>query len=233
MVITGLRPLKHYFIGLLRQAERKETVVLSSQTLFYLKSVVGLCTIANAKPIATFESLLLNQHNHCLATDASELGYGGWGISVFGKTFYFHGLWSDLDGFPTSMSIADLELWTHFMLVDCLLDHVLPGASAVCVRIDNMNALSWINHLRCRVDVSNNIHLDRLNWIRNYYLLNEHRGIEVQTSYIHTDLNVEADSLSRPGFKLTAYLASLPPDAQRIYIPKQWKKVWLEKPSSW
>ena len=233
VVITGLRPLKHYFIGLLRQAERKETVVLSSQTLFYLKSVVGLCTIANAKPIATFESLLLNQHNHCLATDASELGCGGWGISVLGKTFYFHGLWSDLDGFPTSMSIADLELWTHFMLVDCLLDHVLPGASAVCVRIDNMNALSWINHLRCRVDVSNNIHLDRLNWIRNYYLLNEHRGIEVQTSYIHTDLNVEADSLSRPGFKLTAYLASLPPDAQRIYIPKQWKKVWLEKPSSW
>ena len=164
-----------------------------------------------------------------MATDASEIGYGGWGVSESGKIFYFHGQWADLEDFSITMSIADLELWTHFMLVDLLLEHVLPGVSAVCVKIDNMNALSWVNNLRCRLDVDIANHLDRLEWICNYQLLNEEAGLEVRTEYIQSDLNVEADSLSRPGVKLTAYLASLPADAQRIYVPTNWRKLWLEK----
>ena len=152
VVITGLRPLKHYFIGVMRQAESREIAVLSHQSVFYLQSVVRLASYHNAKPIATFESQVEHQHQHFMATDASEIGYGGWGVSESGKIFYFHGQWADLEDFPSTMSIADLELWTHFMLVDLLLEHVLPGVSAVCVKIDNMNVLSWVNNLRCRLD---------------------------------------------------------------------------------
>ena len=216
VVITGLRPLKLFFIGLMRQAEKREIVVLSKQSLFYLKSIVLLASYNNAKTISTFESLTFHQHSHFMSTDASETGYGGFGVDAAGKTFYFHGVWADLEGFPVTMSIADLELWTHFMLLDLLLEHIVPGESAVCVRIDNMNALSWVNNLRCRVDVDIDNHLDRLEWICNYQLLNEKKGLEVRTEYVQSDLNVEADALSRPGSKLTAYLASLPAGSRML-----------------
>ena len=79
------------------------------------------------------------------------------------------------------------------------------------------------------MDVDAPSHMDRLNWILNYQLLNEQRHLEVRTVYVMSELNVEADALSRPGAKLTAYLASLPSNAQRILVPKRWKLHWLLK----
>ena len=228
-VIKQLRPLKHFFIGTLKALDGETHYSLSNVALAFVGLTLKLLSGKNSTPIATFESLLLGQHEHLLATDASLEGFGGWALDAEGIMHYFYGSWAELLGLESGFSIADYELVTHIMAVDLLLPVVLPGARAVTVRIDNTNALSWVNNLRCSVNPKDPVHMNRLGWIMSYQLMCSLREVDVQTEYISTSLNVEADALSRPGTKLTAFLASLPISAQRIEVAPRWLAAWSKQ----
>ena len=201
---------------------------LNDTHLDLLQSILVLGLSRNESPIWCREDELARLHAHETATDACEEGFGGWGRTLDGEVVYFYGEWRDLMGLPGDLIISDKEFLTHAMAVDLLLPHVIPGAKAVDMAIDNQNALGWINHLRCHMYEGNLATQQRFHFLRCYWLMCATRNLVVSTTYIHTLANRWADCLSRP-VKVSEFLADierLQLRSRRIRVDPAWFARW-------
>jgi len=227
VVIRVVRPLKHYFIGYLRSIAGHEVVTLSGEASGYLKVINHLIREHPSAPISTRKLDLLSVHNHSLSTDACETGYGGWAYRADGTVVYFKGLWKDLEGLPSQLSIADKELLTHLMAIMVLLPEVLESVRSVDVFIDNQNCVSWINNLRSTVDIYSEAHLQRMKWLLGYACLQGSESLDIYAHYIPTDENTWADWLSRPDLTKYFHIAISHCNSQQVHIPSQWYNNWM------
>ena len=230
VVIHALRPFKHWVIGLRRAASKHEVFTLNDTHLDLLQSILQLGLTRNESPIWCREDELARLHAHETATDACEEGFGGWGRSPDGEIVYFYGEWRDLVGLPEALIISDKEFLTHAMAVDLLLPHVVPGARAVDLAIDNQNAMSWVNHLRCQMFEGNGATQQRFHFLRCYWLMCATKNLAVTATYIHTLANRWADCLSRPA-KVQDFVADLELlqlRSRRIPVSAQWFQRWTQ-----
>jgi hypothetical protein len=168
VVVHPLRPFKHWLVGIRRAVNRSAVFTFSETHRELLRTIQMLALSRNQAPIWDRCEELAKVHDHGVATDACEAGFGGWGRTVAGEVVYFHGLWADLSGLPRELIISDKELLAHAMAVECLVPEVAPGARAVDYLIDNQNAQSWVNHLRCQMSESNPASQLRFHFLRCY-----------------------------------------------------------------
>jgi hypothetical protein len=229
VVVHALRPYKHWLIGIRRAANRCEVFTLNDTHRGFLEDIVTLALTRNASPIWDRAVELSRLHDHGVATDACEAGFGGWGRTASGEVIYFWGSWSELDDLPTTLIISDLELLAHALAVQFLVPVVAPGARAIDCLIDNQNAQSWVNHLRCVVTDSNPASLFRFRLLRRYGVMCTKLNLAVSTTYINTKKNVWADWLSRPGQvqRFCTDISARQLSARRVLIPREWFKDWI------
>ena len=231
VVIHSLRPYKHWVIGLRRMVSGCEAFTLSDSHVEFLETIAFLGQSRNSSPIWCREAELAKLHRHDISTDACETGFGGWGRTVAGEVIFFRGVWADLDGIPPDLVIADKELLAHAMAVEFLVSVVAPQARAVDLFIDNQNAQSWVNHLRCRVSDHNAASDLRFRFLRCYGALCADLNLAVSTSYINTKANKWADWLSRPDLAplFDADVSRLHLQARSLSIPPGWYQAWLRR----
>ena len=93
LVIPTVVPIKRRLIQCCRRARALTFYSLPGAVLPLLKRLVGWLEERNSTPIWCPQLELASQHQHYLASDASNWGFSAWGVSAEGVCFYLHGEW--------------------------------------------------------------------------------------------------------------------------------------------
>jgi hypothetical protein len=154
-------------------------------------------TEKNSAPILCEEIELATSHSHQLASDASGIGFGAWGIDRLGVIHAFGGEWTSLSH-PDVITLHsnDRELWAHLMMIDMLLPFVSPDSQFIMLETDNSSVVSWASTLSCH-QTKDGGHFHRTTWLGFSGRLQASRQQILKSKHLAGLLNSNADRASR------------------------------------